>query len=176
MAGHVYGGDDPEPICAEAILDAKQLLGDASGALHTIIMHSAAYTQLQKNDLIANIMPSQSGAFSTYLGYNVIVDDFVQYDENDGLYSAYLLADGVIGRGDGNPVDFTHTEAFRDGLRGEDILIHRKALILHPMGVKYIGAVGEDVSPTNAELANPANWARVSSRKNVRMIEIKHTL
>lgn len=178
MAGHVHGSaTTPVALTASMVLDAKQLLGDAFGQLHTIIMHSAAFTSLQKQDLISTFRPSESGSLmNNYMGFNVIVDDSVQYDEAKGVYSTYLLADGVIGRGDGSPVDFTTVETYRDGLKGEDYMIYRKALILHPFGVQFTSTNVSGISPTNNELSGANNWKRVYDSKNIGMVEIKHTI
>jgi len=176
MEGHVYGAAKPAKLNAAMVLDAKQLLGDAFGRLQAIVMHSVVYTALQKQDLITFIRPSADVAFGQYLGYNVIVDDTVPFDQATGVYSTYLLADGVIARGDGSPVDFTQAETYRDGLKGEDFLIFRKALILHPYGVAFTGENVAGVSPENSELCDPINWNRVYEKKNVGMVEIRHTV
>jgi len=177
MINHVHGSAvSPEPLTAGMVLDAKQLLGDAFCKLQAIVMHSAVYTSLQKQDLITFIRPSEGSKLAEYLGYNVIVDDTVQFDESNGVYSTYLLADDVIGRGDGNPVDFTQVETCRDGLKGEDYLIFRKALILHPFGIAFTSETVNGISPSNRELRDPDNWNRVYENKNIGMIEIRHTI
>ena len=177
MADHVHGDtSSPDPLTAAMVLDAKQLLGDAFCKLQAIVMHSAVYTSLQKQDLITFLRPSEGAQIAEYLGYNVIVDDTVQFDSNGNVYSTYLLADGIIGRGDGSPVDFTQVETCRDGLKGEDYLIFRKALILHPFGIAFTGDAVSGISPTNEELRNPDNWNRVYENKNIGMIEIRHTI
>ena len=172
MAGHVkaVGG----PITATATLDAKQLLGDASDRLSAIFMHSATYTQLQKLNLI-EFIPDARGeiAFIRYLGYNVVVDDTMPV--TSGTYTTYLLAAGVIGRGDGTPVDLTPVETDRDSLAGEDYLINRRAFILHPMGVKWIGSPAS-TTPSNTELSTGTNWERVYDPKHIGMVKMTHTL
>jgi hypothetical protein len=62
-------------IGAVAILDTKQLLGDAADQLTALAMHSAVYTTLQKQNLIT-FVPDSDGKvqFPTYLGYRIIVD------------------------------------------------------------------------------------------------------
>ena len=176
MEGHVFGRTNPAALHAEMVLDAKQLLGDAFGQLHAIVMHSAVYTSLQKQDLITFMRPSEGARMGEYLGYNVVVDDSIQFDAGTGVYSTYLLAEGVIGRGDGCPVDFTHVETSRDSLKGEDYLTCRKALILHPFGVAFTSETVAGISPTITELRNPLNWNRVYEPKNIGMIEIRHTI
>ena len=91
------------------------------------------------------------------------------------VYTTYLFARGVIGRGDGTPVDFVPSETDRDSLAGEDYLITRRAFVLHPFGIKWIGTPA-GTTPTNAELANGSNWKRVYESKNIGLVAIKHKL
>lgn len=164
-----------EPISAKNTLDAKQLLGDAADQLAAFIMHSATFTELQKQNLIEYI-PNARGevVMPTYLGYRTITDDTVPHTGN--VYDTYLLADGVIGRGDGTPVDFTAVETDRDSLAGVDYLINRRAFVLHPLGIKWTGASVAGTAPSNAELETGANWERVYDRKHIGMILLRHTL
>jgi hypothetical protein len=175
MSGHVFGASSPSVINAQMVLNAKQLLGDSFGQLRVIVMHSAVYTSLQKQDLITFLRPSTGAKLGEYLGYSVVVDDSVRV-ATGGVYSTYLLAEGAFGRGDGNPSDYTEIEVCRDGLKGIDYLIIRKALILHPFGIAFTGNNVTGISPTNTELRNPLNWNRVYDSKNIGMIEIKHTV
>ncbi|MCL1858086.1 MAG: coat protein [Oscillospiraceae bacterium] len=119
--------DDDAIISANALLDTKQLLGDAASDLKAIAMHSAVFTTLQKQNLIEYI-PNSEGIveFPVYLGYKVIVDDGII--PVDGVYSTYLFADGVFGRGDGVPDSLTPVEMSRDALASDDILVSRRAL------------------------------------------------
>ena len=67
------GTGDAAVISGNAILDTKQLLGDAADQFTAISMHSAVYTTLQKQNLIAFI-PNARGEvdFPTYLGYALL--------------------------------------------------------------------------------------------------------
>ena len=124
------------------VLDAKQLLGDSADQLQAIMMHSAVFTDLQKQNLIQYTTTSDGKiAFATYLGYNIIVDDGMPVNTSGQtpIYTTYLFARGAIGRGEGTPVSLTPTETDRDSLAGEDFIIHRRALVLHAMGVKWKG-------------------------------------
>jgi hypothetical protein len=162
------------PIDANLTLDAKQLLGDASDQLSAILMHSRTFTQLQKLNLI-DYIPDARGeiAFDTYLGYRVIVDDTMPSE--GGVYSTYLMANGVVGRGDGSPVDRTAVETDRDSLMGVDILVHRRSFALHPMGVSWVGDA-DGTTPTNDELRDGTNWKRVYDVKHIGMVELKHAV
>lgn len=167
--------DNGNPISAEEILDAKQLLGDAADQLSAIIVHSKTYTDMQKKNLI-EVIPDARGevAFQRFLTYDIIVDDTVPNDGNE--FYTYLLANGVIARGDGNPVDLTPVETDRDSLAGVDYLIHRRAFVMHPMGIRWLGTNVAGEAPTNAELEDGGNWERVADRKHVGMVLLKHTL
>lgn len=164
-------------IDAAMVLDAKQLLGDSADNLTAIMMHSATYTKLQKDNLIeytSTTGPSGSPiTIPTYLGYAVVVDDGMPKEGN--VYTSYLFARGVIGRGEGTPVSMVSTETDRDSLAGEDYLINRRAFVMHPMGVKWVGSP-EGTTPTNEELATGTNWERVYESKNIGMVAIKHLI
>lgn len=173
-AEHVHDAS-AEVISAANTLDAKQLLGDAADQIAMIVMHSKTYTTLQKNDLIEYFLPSEGGKpIPTYLGYRLIFDDTVPFDSTTGIYTTYLLANGVIARGDGTPVDLTAVELDRDSLQGVDYIINRRAFVLHPFGVKWNGVSVAGTTPTNAELEMGANWTRVYNKKHVGMVAMKH--
>jgi len=174
VAEHVLDRSS-ETISAENTLDAKQLLGDAADQLAAIVMHSKTYTKLQKQNLI-EFIPNARGeiVIPTYLGYRTVTDDTVPYSGN--VYSTYLLGNGVFGRGDGTPVDFTPVETDRDSLQGTDYLVNRRAFVLHPLGVRWTGANISGEAPSNTELQDGANWERVYDRKHIGMILLKHTL
>lgn len=160
------------------VLDAKQLLGDSADQLQAIMMHSAVFTELQKQNLIQYTTTSDGKiAFPTYLGYQIITDDGMPVDTSGQtpIYTTYLFAKGSIGRGEGTPVSLTPTETDRDSLAGEDFLINRRAFVLHPMGIKWKGTPA-GVTPTNAELATGTNWERVYEDKNIGLVAIKHKI
>lgn len=173
MSNHVLD-KSTVPIDGKLVLDGKQLLGDSADQLQAIMMHSAVYTELQKQNLIQYTTTSDGKVvIPTYLTYQVIVDDGMPVEE--GVYTTYLFARGVIGRGEGTPVSMVPTETDRDSLAGEDILVNRRAFVLHPFGVKWIGTP-TGVTPTNAEFEVGTNWKRVYEDKNIGIVAIKHKL
>lgn len=180
MSGLV-SGDGTKAISAEAILDAKQLLGDAADKLTAIAMHSAVFTQLQKLNLIQYI-PNSRGeiVMPSYLGYKLIVDDSLPYtsavpDSTPAKYTSYLFANGVIGRGNGSPTSLTQTEMDRDSLASTDYLINRRAFVLHPQGMKWIGTPAKETA-SNTELATGTNWTRVADIKQMGIVKLVHKL
>lgn len=107
MADHVLDitGDTDKKISGKAVLDAKQLMGDAAEDLTLIYMHSAVYTELQKQQLITFVQPADAKIkMPTYLGYNVICDDSAPVEigagGTKGVYTVTLTgtvtADDVI--------------------------------------------------------------------------------
>jgi len=73
---HDISAQGTSAISANAVLDAKQLMGDASDLLTMIYMHSATFTELQKQNVIQFIPVAESKIqIPTYLGYRVVCDD-----------------------------------------------------------------------------------------------------
>lgn len=170
-----------DAISAELVLDAKQLLGDSAGRLSMIVMHSAVYTTLQKQNLIAFI-PNARGEVTipTYLGYRVVVDDGVPSKGNGAakVYTSYLFASGSIGRNTGNPAKLTTFEKARDAAKGNDQVFTRRAFTMHPYGVKFTNLEREqgEITPTNADLSKPGNWQKVYEDKQIGIIAMQHLL
>jgi hypothetical protein len=159
--------DGTEKIGSTNVLNAKQLLGDASDMLATIVLHSSKYTELQIADLIQYVKDSDNNVmFSTYLGYRVIVDDTLVPDA-DGNYSTYLMALGAIAYAD--VTRKVPVETDRDSLAGVDVLVTRKGWVQHIRGVKWNDATGR---PTNALLADGTKWTKVYEDKNIRVVKL----
>lgn len=160
-------------LTGNTFLDAQALLGDSAEKLTAVSMHSAAYTKLQQDNLIAFIPDSEGKVnIPTYMGRRVIVDD--GSPNSAGVYTSYLFGAGALGHGNGAaPVP---TETDRDSLAGDDILINRNHFLLHPRGVKFNSASVAGSSPTNTELEAAANWTRVYENKNVRIVKFVYKL
>ncbi len=166
-------------IKGETFVDAAQRLGDAKEQLTGILMHSATEASLAKQDLIATERDSEGKiVMKTFMEKRVIVDDGCPVAANNEDFTTYLFGPGAIALGNGNPVGFVPTEVARDGLAGEDYLINRKTLILHPRGIRWTPGVGVPVgvSPSNAELAAAANWTGVYEPKAIRIVAFVHKL
>lgn len=151
---------------ADAILDGKQLLGDAGDSIAAIAMHSAKYTALQKQNLISTVRDADGNIqFSTYLGYRVIVDDGLPVAT--GVYTTYLFAAGAVAYAN---VDVPNAIEFdRNSLGNQDIMITRKGWIGHVRGVKW--AVS-DANPTNTGLATANKWGKVYDDKAIRVVAL----
>lgn len=169
---------DAERISADAVLTAKQTMGDAAGNLVAMAMHSAIYTRLQRQNLITFI-PNARGEVNipTYLGYRIIVDDNCPAvaGTNRILYTVYLFGAGAVAFGEGSPripVEVDRDPDQGDG-EGVETLYSRRHFILHPRGIAFQNASVAGQSPTNAELEAAANWSRVYDRKLVRFAALQ---
>ena len=188
MADHVLdetgtSGADTK-ISGKLVLDAKQLMGDAADDLTLIYMHSAVFTELQKQQLIAYRQPTDADIrIPTYLGYNVICDDSAPVELGTGgakdKFTTYLLSRGCIQRGIGIPAGFVSTETYRNAKKSVDELYNRQAKVLHPKGMSWNASASSLAAetPSNAELADGDNWKRASAEsKQVGMVALVHTL
>lgn len=169
-------GVDEALITGESFIDAAQKLGDAKELLTGVMMHSAVEAYLAKRQLIEYVQEAgQSDRVPYFLNKRVIVDDSTPYDTGTKTGTAYLFGAGAIALGNGSHPRIIPTEIDRDSLAssGEDYLINRRIFILHPRGVKWTEANVADVFPTNAEIANGANWKMVYEPKAIRIVKFK---
>lgn len=177
--------DETNWIGSDAVVDAiTGTMGDAYDRLSGMCMHSTVFATLQKQNQIvyldsagAVVTVPQGKApadgeivIPTYLGKRVLVDDnmpAVAGSTSGYKYTTYIFGPEAVAFGDGSaPVP---TETDRDSLQGDDILVHRWHVILHPRGIAFQSGSVAGASPTNAEAALAANWDRVWDRKNVRI-------
>lgn len=162
-----------------AILEAKNYLGDEAESLAILIVHSDIATNLQKQNLIAYI-PNSQGVVNipTYLGYRLLVTDTAPKDANssDWDYTSYLCAPGILEFAE-HAVDepvHVHKEPMQGRGMGVEVLINRRQFALHPRGFSFVAGSVAGQFPTNAELATAANWNRTApERKQVPWVAIK---
>jgi len=165
-------------IDKSSFADAMFKLGDASSQLTGVVMHSATYAKLYKDDMLDTAKGAEGAAFATYQGKRVIIDDGMPV--STGVYTTYLFGPGAIGYAEGAPK--TPVETDRDSLAGEDVLINRRHFVLHPRGVKWVGtavvSTGDASAghPSRTDLATGTNWTKVYDTKQIRMIAFKHKL
>lgn len=176
MSGNVHdisAVTGADAFTGSTFIDAAHKLGDAESKLTAIMVHSLVYATMRKQNLI-EFIPNSEGVYNipTYLGKRVIVDDSMPV--TSGVYTTYLFGEGAIGYGEGEaPVP---TETDRDSLAGEEYLINRRHFIMHPRGVKWNEASIAGKFPTNAECETAANWTRVYSNKNIRIVKFVHKI
>lgn len=166
---------DAAKISASTFMDALQKLGDHQGDLTGVFMHSATKTALKKQNLITTIRPSDSAEFEVFQDRRVIVDDGCPVPST-GVYTTYAFGNGALALGNGVDSAITQTETARDALAGDDLLVNRKAYILHPRGVKFTNTSVAGATPSNTELETSTNWERVYDAKAIRIVKFVHKL
>jgi hypothetical protein len=165
-------------ISADAVLTAKQQLGELAGAFTTIQMHSIQHTNLQRQNLIAYLRDSDTNSLiSFYQSYRVEVSDNMPIDNTDPenpIFFSFLYGPNAIGYGVGEPA--TPFEVSRvplaGGGEGMEIVSSRYHWLMHPWGFSFVGTPAKQY-PTNAELAAATSWNRVWDRKRIPIACIK---
>ncbi len=175
-------------LTAASFIDSKQLLGDVADKLTAVAIHSAVYSALLKTNLITFEAQSEQGRpIQRFLGLDVVVDDTLPVEMVGGapVFHTYLFGRGAIAMGvgaknerlEGGAGNSTwQLEFSRQALAGQNVMINRRRFVCHPRGVKFLGTAVAGLSPTNAELANGANWLRVYDPKNTRMVMVRHNV
>lgn len=162
---------------ADSFIDAGGMLGDAEMKLQSFAVHSATMRRMRKLDLIDFVLDSEmKPTIPVYGGKRVIVDDGMP--QANGVYTSYMFGAGAIGYAESDPK--VPMEVERNALigGGEEYLVERKHLVLHPRGIKWNPASGVPNldTPSNAELAAAGNWTRVYESKNIRIVRFVHRL
>ncbi len=159
------GGADV--LSSGAMIDAIYKLGDHASLLSGLMMHSAVAGKLAKLNLISTVRDADGKVlYDEYFGKRVIVDDALKPEDADGKnFPIYFFAEGAIAfNEDTNGLILTETE--RDKFGGNDYLISRRAFVMHPRGLKWVGTPA-GATPTNAELATATNWELADNLKNI---------
>lgn len=168
-------------ISAEAVIDAMATLGDASGTVNAIAMHSVVYTTLRKLNLI-DFIPDARGEVNipTYLGLRVVEDDnltVVAGGTSGFVYTSILFGMGAFGYGTSPAMmpSELEREANAGNGGGQDILHYRNNEIIHPQGFAFLStALAQGVSATRANLEAANQWDRIyTERKNIPMAFLK---
>lgn len=183
MAGNTLdisaGAGDAAKFDPDSFVDATFLLGDMSGGLTSLAVHSATLKAMVKYDMIETLQDSQTGlTFNTYMGKRLIVDDSMPYEGTgaDRVFTTYLFGPGSIGYASGSPKVPVETDRDSLKLMGQEWIVNRKQWVMHPRGIRWVGTAAAASGPTNAELANSANWERVYDSKLIRLVAFKHKL
>ncbi len=164
---------------ATAIINAAATLGDSMRDLSAVAMHSDVYAQALRDDLVASERQSDGGFIQTFRGLAIVVDDGMPFDDATDSYVTALFGAGAVGYGVVPPRIAEGTEVENRPSSGngggQQILHTRVNLAVHPAGFSYTG-IPAAVSPSIAELADAANWARVFERKAIPLAFLRHTV
>jgi len=169
---------DAAKLTGSTFIDALQKLGDHSLELVAVAMHSDVEASLRKRDLIT-FRPDSEGkaAIEVFQGRRFFVDDTCPKvaGTNSPAYTTYIFGRDAFAYGAGAIDPEEAAEVDRNALASDTFLVNRKRFILHPRGVRWVGAPA-GASPTNAELAVGTNWAKVYLDKNIRIVAVRHNV
>jgi hypothetical protein len=164
---------------ADSFIDSAFLLGDEQGGLNGVAVHSLTLKAMVKADLI-DFLPDSQGKLTipSYLGKTVLVDDSMPVTGAGAnrVFTTYIFGPGAIGYGEKSPK--VPVEVERQALKGmgQEYIVNRRQWVMHPRGIKWLGANQAGVTPANSELADVANWKRVYDAKIIRIVAFKHKL
>ena len=168
---HTYEVDGPMEATTLNSATA-QACGDHKKKFSMIFMHSVVSTNLENLNLLTALKYTDKDGVTrdltlyTWNGKLVIVDDGMpteQAEDGSTVYTSYVLGEGTINYEDiGAKVPY---EMARDPKTngGQDTLYTRQRKVFSPKGISYEKKVQATLSPTDAELANGANWDLVHS-------------
>ena len=150
-------------------------MGDAADKIVALAIHTDIYASLVSQNLITfEKLEDQNVTISRFLGKVVFYSDNfpkVAGGTSGFVYTSYFFASGAIGAATGKvktPMEIER-EAKVNG--GQDTLISRKAIIMHPYGFSFTADIA--TSPTDAELELGTNWLLVYDKKNVGIMAMK---
>jgi hypothetical protein len=164
-------------INSDAIIEAIQkAVGDRGSLITAMSVHSKVYATMQKLNLIDfEPLSDQQILIPTFMGKRIIVDDAhtVEAGAVSGYkYTSYLYAQGAIGKAQGKVKVPVETERNALVAGGQEALIYRDRWIYHMYGTSFLSTSFAGVSPTDAELANGANWDKVYEDKNIPVVKL----
>lgn len=159
----------------------QQACGQNKGKFAIVIMHSAVATNLENLKLFKYMQYTDADGITrdltigTWNGRVVLIDDSMPIEEVDAAgevpaytkYTTYALGEGAFSYEDiGAKVPY---EMARDASKngGQDTLYSRQRKVFAPTGISYEKSSQTTLSPTNAELANGANWTLVNDGNSV---------
>ena len=142
-----------------------------------VFMHSAVSTNLENLNLLAHLKYTDANGIEreldlgTWNGKLVVISDSMPTEDVKAAgdvpaytkYTTYALGDGSIDYEDIGarvPSEVDRNPAVNGG---ENTLYVRQRKVFSPRGISYTKASQATLSPTDAELANGANWEVVHS-------------
>ncbi len=157
---------------SDLLIDTLAPWGDMSNEMVVLVVHSAIFRSMQKENLITyRPLSDQSIMFPVYLGqYLIVVDDTAPV--SGSVYTSFMLKPGAIRMGIGQGETVLHTEPLKGNGAGIEYFIQRDTYVPHVGGVAWTGTPS-GVFPTSAELATPGNWTKVFSNKHIPVAALK---
>lgn len=167
------------------VIDTQALLGENGtvgrgdlngGDFTAIAVHPSVYAFMRKADLIDFVpISGQPRPVAQYMGMDVIVSS--NMPEDTGVYDTYIFKQNAFQFGV-STFGYEATELDRDPTTGMgiDALYTRRVFGMHPVGAAWLEGSVAGTAPTDAELANAANWDTAYALENYRMVALKHKI
>lgn len=161
-------------------VEARSTMGESADQLALLAVHPDTYKQMILQNQIEFEQDSVTGVrIPFYNEYRVVEDKklpVIAGTTSGVRYVSVLYKTGVFGYGEGMPLYPVATEF--DELAGNgagiETLVERKNWLIHPEGYRWTETTVAAESPTVAEVALPANWAREYERENVGLAFFVH--
>jgi hypothetical protein len=157
----------------DAFVDAYSTMGENANKLSLLAVHPEVMKAIRKEDNIEFIKDSETGLMiAMYNGLRLIEDKkqpVIAGGTSGFRYVSTIYAAGAFGFGQAlskRPVAVEFDEKAGNGA-GIETLAERKQMIIHPGGYNWIEGTIAGLSPTVAEVADPAHWSREFLRENV---------
>ena len=177
-------------VTSGLIIDGQQAaLGEFARKFGLFVMHSKIFAEYQKLGLvdynkytITNVLQREV-ELPTINGLIVIVNDrgtshVIEEGASSAkkqvtIYDCYLFGQGCFLEATPSVTTPDYTDYNPELGGGTDILYNTRSWILHPNGVSFLADNIAGETPTDAELANKANWALRFQHQNVRIGKIE---
>jgi hypothetical protein len=186
LVNNISGGVGAAAIFnSDAVIDAQAKLGENgtvgradlnNGDFVAIAVHPATYALMRKQNLIDFVpVGDQTRPTGFFMGMEVIVNRNLPVDT--GVYDTYIFKAGALQMGISNE-GYQATEIDRSPGTGFgiDALYTRRVFGIHPVGAAWLEASVAGISPSDAEIAAAANWNRVFTAENSRVVMLRHKL
>lgn len=175
---------DTNKVQADTLIYAEQkALGDMSGNMGLLVMHSMVYARYKALGLVDynkyTIMDAieREVELPTIGGKIPLVTDRMTVETDSYgnlLYSTYLFGEGAFLSADKTNYEKPYYSDYDpETSAGVDKLYTKQGKVLHPNGLSFDVTKTVEESPTLAELSASANWSLVADPKNVRIGVIK---
>jgi hypothetical protein len=171
-------------ITETTMIDAEQnALGDMSGGMGMVVMHSKIYAAYKKMGLVdfdkyvVNGAIKQDIELPTINGKHVLVTDYYTLDSSVAgfpVYKTFLFGEGAFLSCDKNNYENQYTTDYDpETSAGTDKFYTKQGKVLHPNGLSLAVDNIANESPTTAELKKSDNWSLKFNHKNVKIGMIK---
>lgn len=175
---------DANKINASTLIDAEQAaLGDMSGGMGLMVMHSKIYAAYKKLQLVEYdkftvndglkrevLLPHIGGKIPLVTDYYTVDNSVSGYP----VFKTYLLGEGAFKSCDKTNYKNQYTTNYDpETAAGVDMLYTKQGKVLHPNGLSLVVDNIAKESPTFAELGNKVNWSLKFNPKNVKIGLIK---